>query len=500
MSLQDYGLSQKEGKIYDARNSSAKKKILTDDELFLLLKHQGIPIAQIEEKVQTLKIEAQQASKPISLSEVKVKIAKEMNPFKNLFIVTNITNRSDVVYYRNGTDTETVCSLDAFDSRMLRSILRRYEPDFLDELHQNMANAISPKDWTLISDLQVLDICLNTGIFNNTVQKMTVKSDMHPAVVSGSETLSLTTIPYSYQENINLDNLHIYLKDFLSRVEHHEYLCALLYSHFLGNLLPYVIYLRGEGGDGKTSFVSMLGRLARSFATFDSSERFNYFNMYGKSIIGLNENESSKLMQSRVLKSISGGNYVQIEGKGRNSFAGQVRGLVIVDSNYDLELIGREDEKRRLRYFKVSRIVKSSDFVTVSQDYFVDKMLSTSNEFLNYCRQWYEQLQIPGSHGLISANPNHDETFQELVDVLQEHRFSEFYRSYIQKRFIFKPEEKCNSVEILTELERRYPRDPYVVRNFKKYFEVHHNVKCSGKYFVGLCKYNKELQDAMPRE
>ena len=499
MLLKDYGLGQREGKIYDLRNTG-RRKYFTDDELFLFLKHKGVPIPKIEESIKVLKEEADKASKPGEVSKVKIEIASEMNPFRNIVIITNVTERSDVVYYKNGNITEVISSLSAFDSRLLRNILRVYEPDFLDGLHYRMASAISPKDWTLISDIQVLDICFNVGILNTTVERITVRSDMHPAILEHLNKMCLVTIPFKLQEGVGLQDLHPYLRDFLERVEYHEYLCAILYSHFCGNLLPYVVYLKGNGGDAKTSFISMLGRLTRSIATFDGSDRFNYFNMYGKSILGLSENESTKLMENKVVKSVTGGNYVPIEGKGRNSFNGQVRGLILVDSNYDLELLGKEYEKRRLRYFRVQPLVKSHDFVEVLQEYFIDQMLTTSNEFLNYCRQWYEKLQIVGSHGLVQTLPNHEEIFQELIDVVQEHKFGEFYRNFICRKYIICEGSKCESLEILTEIERRFPREPFIIRNFKKYLESNYSIKISGKFFIGIKRYNKELEDDMPKE
>jgi len=202
-------------------------------------------------------------------------------------------------------------------------------------------------------------------------------------------------------------------------------------------------------------------------------------------------------MQNRVVKSITGGNNVQVEGKGKNSFSGQVRGLIIIDSNYDLELLGREDEKRRLRYFRVNAINKTVNHVTIAQDTFIDQLGQTPNEFLNYCRTCYENLNIIGSGGLIQETPNHEEIFKELTDSLQEHKFADFYKQNISKTYILSG--KCESVDILLALEKKFPKDPYVQRNFKKYLEVQYGIKPSGKYFLGLSKFDKDLQDAMPK-
>lgn len=428
----------------------------------------------------------------LHISTQKIAVINKHNIFKNFLEVRNDVSQSSVIYYRNNIQTQAVCSTEAFDSKFAKGILEKYEPEAFTLFHNELASLIDPKDWTRVSMTQTLDVVLNT---NRNITKIETITDPHPAVVEGITRFSLRIIPFEPKDGY-FHTLNPHLADFLGRTEHHAYLCAILWSNFIGNLLPYVIYLRGDGGDGKTSFINMLGRLARSFTNFDGGDRFNYFNMFGKSIISLNENESSKLMQNRVVKSITGGNSVQIEGKGKNSYSGQIRGLILIDSNYDLELLNRADEKRRLRYFEVTPITKTDNFVTIAQDEFVGLMGSTPNEFLSYCRNCYNDLQISGSGGLIKELPNHEETFLRLTDPLQEHKFGEFYRQNIEKAYIL--EGKCEAIDILLALEKKFPKDKFVARGFKKYLEGKYNIKSSGKYFVGLSKFDKELQNAMP--
>ena len=495
-------LMKKDGKYYKKHIGAGRHQELTDQKLITLLMTAGFSIEDAmnrmvkakEQAIDYSEINSKNSEEAYDISTLKIDVIKKHNIFKNFLIVKNEVSQSSVVYYRNDTNTTSVCSAAAFDSRFAKNILEEFELDVLNDFHSELSRLIDPKDWTRVSIFQSLDVCLNIG---RDIKTISTTFDPHPACVQGIDKFSLTIIPYS-QKDITFVALNPYLQDFLRRTEHHTYLCAILWSHFIGNLLPYVIYLRGDGGDGKTSFINMLGKLARSYANFDGGDRFNYFNMFGKSIIGLNENESSKLMQNRVVKSISGGNSVQIEGKGKNSYSGQVRGLIIIDSNYDLELLGRQDEKRRLRYFRITVIDKTLNPITISQDTFIELLGQTPNEFLNYCRVCYEKLNIPGSGGLIQDTPNHDQIFTELTDSLQEHKFAEFYKHNIEKTHIL--EGKCESVNILLALEKKFPKDPYVQRNFKKYLETHYKIKPSGKYFIGLSKFDKELQEAMPKE
>ncbi len=487
----------KEGKYYKPYSGSGRPVEMTDVKMIGIFVESGLTIPEaliaIQESKDNAIISNSLNALGIDIATQKKEIIQKYQPLKNFLIVKNNVSQASIVYYRNQTNTMTVCSAAVFDSKYAKQVLEEFELEALSTFHDEMSRLIDTKDCTRVPITQSLDICFNTG---SNIQTITTSNDPHPACIEGINKFSLTIIPFKYQECI-FTQINKPLQDFLKRTEHHEYLCAILWSHFIGNLLPYVLYLRGDGGDGKTSFINMLGKLARSYANFDGGDRFNYFNMFGKSIIGLNENESSKLMQNRVVKSITGGNNVQVEGKGKNSFSGQVRGLIIIDSNYDLELLGREDEKRRLRYFVVKPINKTVDHVTIAQDTFIDQLGETPNEFLNYCRVCYTSFNILGSGGLIQQTPNHEEIFSELTDSLQEHKFKEFYKANIERTHILNG--KCESVDILLALEKKFPKDPYVQRNFKKYLEVHYGIKPSGKYFLGLSKFDKELQEAMPK-
>lgn len=487
----------KNGKYYEKKVGSGRPKEYNEASLMIELLKNGSNPSNVQEEVKNLLLSAEDDntdSLGVDISTLKLEIIQKYDIFKNFFIVENEVSQSSVVYYKNEINTSTVCSAAAFDSKFAKPILEKYEKDNLDDFHKELARLIDPKDWTRVPVLQSLDTCLNVS---KNLKTIVTSGDPHPAVIEGLDKFSLSIIPYVYHK-YSFKDLNKPLQDFLERTEYHEYLCAVLWSHFIGNLLPYVIYLRGDGGDGKTSFINMLGKLTKSYSNFDGGDRFNYFNMFGKSIIGLNENESSKLMQNRVVKSITGGNSVQIEGKGKNSYSGQVRGLIIIDSNYDLELLGREDEKRRLRYFRVSPLMSQDGFIKMSQDKFLEVLGSTPNEFLNYCRECYEELEIKGSGGLIKETPNHNTIFTELTDNIQEHKFAEFYRQNISKNYVL--EGKCESLEILLALEKRFPKDTYVQRNFKKYLESHYGIKPSGKYFIGLSKHDKELIEALPND
>ena len=162
-------------------------------------------------------------------------------------------------------------------------------------------------------------------------------------------------------------------------------------------------------------------------------------------------------------------------------------------------MLNREDEKRRLRYFRVAALDKTVNPITISQDTFIELLGSTPNEFLNYCRVCYETLNIVGSGGLIEKTPNHDQIFAELTDPLQEHKFDEFFKQNVDKFYYIEQDAKCDSVEIMVLLEKKFPKDQFVQRNFKKYLEGKYNVKVHGKSFIGLKKGNKELQEAMPK-
>lgn len=431
-----------------------------------------------------------------------IEICTALNPFKNFFILNNITYNSAVVYYKKDDITTPVCPVQDIDAKFFGDTIAKYEKELSLKLCESLKYLIRT-DVTSLSYYDVIKIAINVLEPRLNLQISDIIKDPHPAVVAGCKEQSLNIIPY-IKEDCTFENLNYILQDYLRRTSYHEHMCAIIWAALNGEKHPYILYLKGRGNDGKSSFVKMLGRLTCSISNFDNSERFNYFNMFGKAILSLNENNNPKIMQSSVLKSVTGGNFVQVEGKRRDAFCGEIRGLVIVDSNRDLELLGTEDEKRRLRYFSISS-PEISDDDRLTADEYTDKMGSTPNEFLNYCRACYEKLKLKG--GMIQTTPNHNEIFNNMRDVVEVIKFSQFMKQKVySKGYILDSELKTENIEIIEELIKKFSGDRFAKMNFERYLAVDCGVKIDGKTYYGIGKpanviniTQSLIDDALPK-
>jgi hypothetical protein len=176
------------------------------------------------------------------ISVQSIEIMDKYNPFQDFQLILNQSDNSQGIYYQKDDKTEFVCSYSEFDSGELKRILEKYDEELLDNLHKGLALILSPKNWLKASIHQTLDLCFSSRLLSKTIKRRVVTTDPHPACIQGVDKFSLTVIPFT-QKEVRFCDLNLHLQDFLKRVNHHEYLCAILWSNFIGHLLPYVIYL-----------------------------------------------------------------------------------------------------------------------------------------------------------------------------------------------------------------------------------------------------------------
>ena len=309
-----------------------------------------------------------------------------------------------------------------------------------------------------------------------------IQTDLHPATVEGCSVESLIKIPYT-KYDVTINHLSPKLKEFLTQVQNHRHLCAILWGSLNGIRYPYVVYLFGRGNDGKTGFVNMLAKLfGGSIAKYQDSDKFAMRNMFGKALINVSENTNPHLLQSHTIKNITGGSLLNIEAKGKTGFAGEVRGLIIVDSNISPQLLGEEYETRRLRYFPVKPITISEDD-RMTQDNYVKALHSTPNEFLNYCRQCFEELSTPT--GMIKPEPNADTTLISLQDVKIALKFETFMKKRLPN-YEFGDNLKCDRATILLKVEEAFQKDKFAEMNFDRWLKYVNKVVINGREYIGF--------------
>lgn len=171
---------------------------------------------------------------------------------------------------------------------------------------------------------------LNNGIYNTITQKLIPHSPEH---------YFLYKIPWDYKPNAKCPKVMKYLEstltpEFIKLTQEIFGYCLMFdYRHAA------IFYLYGTGGNGKKIWTKMLEHMlgAKNVAnkSIDSLIRFRFTSalLYGKLANICGELTSSVLNDTDMLKSLSGGDSIQAEFKGKDGFDFENRAKIITACN-----------------------------------------------------------------------------------------------------------------------------------------------------------------------
>lgn len=481
MGLKDFGL--KAGRDGIAQIGPGRPKYLNETEIVKHLKEKyNKSYSEIENILPELYAESTEDL--TDKVEELVGAAEASSLFKHFIAVRNVHSTKPIVFYQDGSNKYPVGTLDEFDSEVGFNTLNIYASKELDDTTLRLKRFMDSKTPHLVNSRGVVDTCFKILNLETTLPRVTIESEPHPIVIEGCLKPSLATIPF-IEKHATLQDLNPYLQDFLSRLSDPRDLCANIWTNFIGIKTPYVIYIQGAGEDGKSGFVKMLGKLVQgSVCNYDWSERFNYFNMYGKSLILMNECKVPHVLQHAVLKQITGGDLVQIEGKGRNAFTAEVRGQLIIVSNNDPKVYGTPDEYRRLRFYRVKKSNLTED-TTLGPDEYINQLSSTPMEFLNYCRLAYEELKTPS--GLVRTPLNQKEIMSGLRDPSLQSVFKKIAKEIDNAGFIRSSSSSCEVEELHSIIKKHIDkRDRFAMDNIEAVILAEWGVKREFGKFLGI--------------
>lgn len=240
----------------------------------------------------------------------------------------------------------------------------------------------------------------------HTIRTRKVDPDALPVVLEGSKKSADLVIPFT-KKDVTIDDLHPFLKSFLTRMENHKHFCAILASKLTGSTYAYTPYLFGEGGDGKTTFTRFLHKAVQgSTANLEVGDSaFGLYNCTDKIFLLINDTSNKYVYHTEIVKKIAGTDSVKVNGKYQQPRDMVLPGMIIITSN-QLPHASREVwYQRRARIFKVSKmagVVRESlvDTKTASE-----AMYTTVNEFWNYCLQCLAEVGNVET-GFVSDLPN----------------------------------------------------------------------------------------------
>lgn len=310
---------------------------------------------------------------------------------------------------------------------------------------------------------------------------------MPPAILEGFGKGTEFTIPFT-KKHSTLDELHPILKDFLVRMEDHQYFCAILASKLIGKFKHYIPWLYGKGGEGKSTFIRFLNEICpdSSVELSLTDKSTGLWEALGKTFLIIPDTNNKNIFHYEEVKKISGGDAVVINGKYKHPRTEKLPGMIIVSSNKLPNVGSYTYAQRRARIFKIS----SGNFSGTRRELGVDKaakeMATTTNEFLNYCLQCLDEVgdsstgQVPEPPSTITNNTKSLEEY-EYIDFIEETKLSLHAESSISGKELRKLLKKDSK-----------NRSDFFIENFLEYIHNYCKVSFKDETYQGIGRSNQK--------
>ena len=136
----------------------------------------------------------------------------------------------------------------------------------------------------------------------------------------------------------------------------------------MGNRSRQILWLKGDGADGKTTVFRVLYNvLGTCVATIpdvlggEDSTRFLAMKAYGHRLVVVSECRNDKLLRYGVVRQLTSGDLVNIEGKGRDGFTAITWTKLVVCSNDRPDISSGTADQSRAVVIEVAKSSKTDD-------------------------------------------------------------------------------------------------------------------------------------------
>lgn len=234
-----------------------------------------------------------------------------------------------------------------------------------------------------------------------------------------------------------------YFDSILSRCDNPEPLMAWIGSLFdeEASRTQYC-WLYGEGDNGKGRLLSFLynifGRSACSTqAPNKMREHFWAYEIFGKRFVCFGDEDNPAFVSTGTFKSITGDDYVRIEGKGMPAMSVKMKCKFIFSSNKIPKMDDTLANRKRAMYFEFKPL--ESDVKKISEAQFDAELLKEAAPFLTRCYRLYMQLcpnheRIPYAAESIKAvfeDKEGEDTVDEMIAACIERPEKDWKKSFI---------------------------------------------------------------------
>jgi hypothetical protein len=172
-----------------------------------------------------------------------------------------------------------------------------------------------------------------------------------------------------------------------------------------------VLWITGKGGDGKSVVCNVLcdaiGCAARPTNGDFFENRFFTRYVYGGLLVVVGDNTNPRLIQHRTMHNLTGGDAIQIEGKGMPSFRGSIYAHVLVCGNINPQIESVANLETRLLHVQIvppaTRILKTGD------NNWRTRLSAEFEPFLSKCWQIYKRRATNGCQIELSEEEDADQ-------------------------------------------------------------------------------------------
>lgn len=277
-------------------------------------------------------------------------------------------------------------------------------------------------------------------------------------------------LPYSYNKDdyafvkLDIDNLvkegpcPLWDKALTERLNSEEE-CAVFRSaiwqvYEMKNRSRQVIYLYdAHGRSGKSAMLRVafkpLSQAQQALQKKSLDNQFAFAKIWDKQLVTIGDNKSSKLLKTQLIHTATGGDYADVEYKGKNSFSAYFKGHIWANGNVMLDIdTDAEHEVSRLVLFKINKpnsaktilyqcdkdgnILKGEDgkpLLGAGDPSWEDKLEAELPQFLYKCKQDYAKY-CPRNSDIILPKSMQD-LIQEECSELNQIVFEDFLSSKI---------------------------------------------------------------------
>ena len=188
---------------------------------------------------------------------------------------------------------------------------------------------------------------------------------------------------------------HTALDGFLARCSDPQAVGQWIGSLFVESPREQYLWLHGEGGDGKSTLVRFLARLLgdgyRSRVVPQPGDRFWTSGIVGASLVAFNDTNNYGFPASGLFKSLTGGDAVQVEEKGKPLKNVTISAKFIFTSNEKPKLSSERADRRRAIYIEVAALPDED------RDFNIDNVLWNDRaNIISQCVSLYNRMKTAG--------------------------------------------------------------------------------------------------------